>query len=119
MKTKILIALLAQFALDGAVGGFLDARHLSEPVWWSVATSLIIGALIYYWYRLDSTEKTFNRTYLMTVGIVAVAPLAVPLYLYKTHARGSRLRPFGRMLAYVCVVMFISEVADRVGRVIG
>lgn len=119
MKTKILIALLAQFALDSVVGGFLDARHLSETVWWSVTSALIIGALIYYWYRLDSTEKAFNRTYMLTVGIVAIAPLAVPLYLYRSNERGYRLRPFGRMLAYVCVVMVISEVADRVGRVIG
>ncbi len=118
MKKKIEIFLLALFAFMGLVSGFFDARKLSEPAWWSLFSTFLVGITIFYWYRVDSIQKEFKRSFILSVGVVAVAPLAIPLYVFSSNEKGLRLRALGRVLGYTCLLILMGVVGGIVGSLI-
>lgn len=119
MKKTILILLLALFAFFAVIDEVLESRHHSLPGWWSLLSTLIISVTIFWWYRVDSTQKAFERPVILSVGVVAIAPLAIPLYVYKSTAPGQRLRAFGRLLGYFCLLFLVSGIGVLIGGAIG
>lgn len=115
MKRKIEISLLVWFVFLGAVSGSFAARHTPEPSWWPLVSGLIASIVIFSWYRIDSIQKGFKRTFWLSVGVIAIAPLAIPLYVVQSNESGFRMRAVGRVLGYFCLLF----VACVIGGVIG
>ncbi|MYM74263.1 hypothetical protein GTP56_18970 [Duganella sp. FT134W] len=119
MKRKLEISLLVWFVLLGAVSGSFVARHVPEPSWWPLISGLIASIVIFCWYRVDSIQKGFKRTFWLSVGVIAIAPLAIPLYVVQSNERGVRLRAVGRVLGYFCLVLIACVIGGVIGALIG
>lgn len=119
MKKAILILLLALFGFFAVIDEVLVSRHLSQPGWWSLLSTLIISVTIFWWYRVDSTQKAFERPFILSVGVIAIAPLAIPLYVYQSTERGQRLRAFCRLLGYSSLLFLASGIGVLFGGAIG
>jgi hypothetical protein len=115
----ILIFLLTLFALVGGVSGFFDARNLPEPTWWILTSTLFLSITIFYWYRLDSIQRSFKRSIWLNIGVVGLAPLAIPGYIFLRSERGARVRPFARMLGYMILLLVAVTAGGIVGGLAG
>jgi hypothetical protein len=105
-----LIFLLILFSIFGGVSGFFAARELSEPKMWSLISGILVSITIFYWYHMDSTERSFKRSLLLNIGVIGVAPIGVPIYMYRRSERGARLRSLSRMIGYT-ILSFIAAMA--------
>lgn len=119
MKKKIQIFLLALFCFIGLADGFFASHNLSEPKWWNLFSTFLISVTVFCWYRIDSTQKEFDRPFLLSVGVVALAPLAIPIYVYNSTERGLRLRVLGRLLGYFFLLILICIAGGIAGAAIG
>lgn len=106
MKTnQILAVFLLYLAALSGMASYLDARGIAEPQWSVVLTSLAGSLLIFWWYRTDSTLRSYRRSPLLNVAVVAVGFLAVPYYLLRSRERGQRLRSFMKMLGFIVLMI--------------
>lgn len=106
MKPKhILVLLLLYIAALSGMTSYLDSRGIAEPQWSVVVTSIMASLLVFWWYWADSTSKSYRRSPLLNVAIVAVGFLAVPYYLLRSREEGRRLRAFARMLGFVLLMV--------------
>jgi len=84
--------------LDGIAHSTFYPGRVLPP---TTAGAYVIGtALIFLWYRLDSDARSFRRTPILSVGVIGLAILAVPYYLYRT--RGF-LRGSAALLVFLCI----------------
>lgn len=111
--------MLAWFGFLSLVSGFYVARHLPEPSWWVLVSMLASSVIVFYWYHADSSDREFRRTVLMNIGVIGIAPLAIPVYVFQSSPRGQRLRSLGRMLGYFCLIILVSIVGMIAGTAIG
>lgn len=105
-----LIFLLILFSIIGGVSGFFEARELPEPKWWPLISGFLVSITIFYWYHMDSTERAFKRSLLLNIGVIGVAPIGVPIYMYLRSQRGARLRSLSRMIGYT-ILSFLAAMA--------
>jgi hypothetical protein len=75
----IVLAFFQGVAQEGAA-----PREVLTPL--GLAFALVEAALIFFWYRVDSIERGYRRTALLSTMIVAVSLLALPWYFF--HSRG-------------------------------
>jgi hypothetical protein len=85
MKSKTLIlCLLGGAALSfGAIDQYFYPGEAVPPT--AIAFTLITVALIFLWYRFDAAEAGYRRTPWLNVGVIAVALLALPYYLFRSR----------------------------------
>ena len=101
----ILILLLIYIAALSGMISYLDTRGITEPQWSVVATTLLFSLLIFWWYWADSTSRSYRRSPLLNVAVIAVGFLAVPYYLLRSREKGQRLNAFARMLGFVVLIL--------------
>lgn len=104
-QKHLLQFLIILFFVIGLVSGVAAVRETNEPVWWTLSSSMLVSITGFYWYHLDSTRQAYPRSVWLNIGVVAVAPLAVPLYVYSVTPHGQRLRAMGRLLGYFLALM--------------
>jgi len=79
---------------------------------------IVITGIIFAWVRIDSYEHQFQRSPLLNIGIVGVAFVFVPVYLYKSRPSGSRAKVLGYFVlcffGYIAVSYAGMEVANHV-----
>lgn len=114
-QKHVLQFLMVLFVVIGLVSGVAAVRETNEPVWWSLSSSVLVSAAGFYWYHLDSTRQGYARPVWLNVGVVAVAPLAIPLYVFKVTPHGARLRAMGRLLGYFLMLMGACMVGALIG----
>ena len=96
LKNTLLVALLGlAFALP--LAGTFHILSAQQNFWVSTATGI---ALIFWWYRVDSEEVGYLRSPGLTVAIVALAIVAVPIYLYRSRPEGRKARALGGFALY-------------------
>lgn len=88
---QVLLLMAASLFLAGLL------EQTADPGPWMLFVSSLLFALLqnflpFYWYRLDSDLRDFPRSRWMNFGIVFMMPLAIPVYLLRSRARGKRLR---------------------------
>jgi hypothetical protein len=98
------LILLGMAALSG-VSTYLEAQGLREPNWSVVSTSIAFSLLIFWWYWADSTSRSYRRSPLLNVAVIAVAFVAVPYYLVRSRPRGQRLRAVAGLLGFVAMLV--------------
>lgn len=90
----------------GALSGLLSSTHpdagaLIGLMW------LILGPVTgYVWFRLDSEERRFQGSPGWSRGVILFAPVALPIYLYKSRAKGRRLKAISMLVG----IFFLSVV---------
>ncbi|MBA5686834.1 hypothetical protein [Rugamonas apoptosis] len=119
MKRKIQFFLLVMFCVMGLASGFFARRNLSEPTWWALFSTVSISVAVFWWYCIDSAQKEFTRSFWLNVGVVAIAPIAIPWYVFRSNERGLRLRAVGRVLGFSCLLFLAGIVGGVAGVAIG
>lgn len=96
----ILGLILLWMAILGGMSAYLEAHRIREPTWSVVSTSIACSLLVFWWYWTDSALRSYRRSPLLNVAVVAFGFVAVPYYLLRSRPRGQRLK------AMVCLLGF-------------
>jgi hypothetical protein len=107
---RLVLALLALFAVNGALAGNFQARHLppSKPLDFALAVLFLL--VTYIWYYIDAKEQKYRRTVPVGGAIILLSVVSVPYYLYRSRPPGAKskalLRYFGFCL--LCLVVMLA-----------
>jgi len=118
-QNKILLFLLVLFLLIGAVSGVQVVREANEPPWWTLVSNVLVSLAGFYWYHLDSTRHNYARSIWLNAGVVAMAPLVIPYYVYAVTPAGARKRALGRLLGFFLILMLASVLGGVIGAFLG
>lgn len=102
---QILILLLLYIAVLSGMASFLDARRIAEPQWSVMVTSMAGSLLVFWWYWADSVSRSYRRSPLLNVAIIAVGFLAVPYYLLRSREKGQRLVAVAKLLGFAVLMV--------------
>ena len=88
-KQLAVLGLAALSFASGAAGQYLYPGQNVSPVDLWVLPGFAF--LIFWWYRLDSSQAGYKRTPWLNVGVIAIAALALPYYFFRSRGfkRGS------------------------------
>ena len=108
MKTKpalIAIFFIASFIAGACDVWFAKAQGTSQIVafWLPI---IILSALTFAWVHADSVERRYSRSRLLSVGIVGLAIVFIPVYLFKSRPSGAKAKSL-----IVFVVLFLFFIA--------
>jgi len=79
--TLLTLAFLA--FLQGAVGQYLQPGALHPRS--DIGVALAGAMLLFFWYRLDTDERAFQRSIWLNFGVVALALFALPYYFFRSR----------------------------------
>jgi hypothetical protein len=120
MKPKqILVLVLLYIAALSGMASYLDTRRISEPQWSVMVTSIAGSLLVFWWYWADSTFRSYRRSPLLNVAIVAVGFLAVPYYLLRSREKGQRLLAVAKLLGFVVLMVVAMAIGGLPVAVVG
>jgi hypothetical protein len=107
MKPKHILGMLLALVLFAAL---IDARvpHRGAVPAWALAHSLIFSFLCFSWYRLDSEHRQYRRTFLLNIGVIALAPVAIPCYVVRSRPAGQKGRGLLRLGGFVLLLIAAS-----------
>jgi hypothetical protein len=112
MKPKHILGLIILgAAMLGGMSAYLEAHRIHEPPWSVAGTSIGFSLLIFWWYWADSTLRSYRRSPLLNVAVVALAFLAIPYYLLRSRQQGQRVVAVVKMLGFVVLIV----VAESIG----
>ena len=96
----IVLAILAIGSLaSGAVDQYFYPGVQFPPT--ALAFAVICVALIFAWFRLDSTQVGYKRTPWLNVGVIALGIIALPYYFFRSRgAKRGAIATAGMLLAY-------------------
>ncbi|MGY0653075.1 hypothetical protein ACW7GZ_14690 [Luteimonas sp. A537] len=98
----------------GAVGQLMyPGLDLSPVDLWTMPVFLL---LVFWWYRLDTTQLGYRRTPWLNVGVIAVAVLALPYYFFRSRGLKRGLLATIIMLAVFIgsgLLTFVGQTAAR------
>lgn len=100
-----LVAILVLIGALGAVLAFLEARGIAEPRALQIGSSIAFSVLTFWWFWLDSEARSYRRSPFLSVGVVALGLFAVPYYIVRSRARGTRLRALGKLVGFVFMLV--------------
>jgi predicted outer membrane lipoprotein len=100
-KTVVLWTLASIQFLSGAFSQYLYQKHM-QPIG-SVVLGLVLACafLTFLWYRFDTEQRLYKRTYLLNIGVVGAGLVALPYYFFRS--RGAK----GGFLASLLLVLFL------------
>jgi cytochrome bd-type quinol oxidase subunit 2 len=102
---QILVLLLVYFAALGGMASYLDMRGIAEPQWSAIVTSIAGSLLLFWWYWADSTSRSYRRSPLLNVAIIALGFVAVPYYVLRSREKGQRLLAFAKLFGFVLLLI--------------
>ena len=70
-----------------------------------MVTSMAGSLLVFWWYWADSTSRSYRRSPLLNVAVVAIGFLAVPYYLVRSRESGKRLPALAKMVGYLVLIV--------------
>jgi hypothetical protein len=105
---KILALLLLYIAALSGMAEYLDARRIAEPQWSVMVTTMAGSLLVFWWYWTDSSSRSYSRSPLLNVAIIAVGILAVPYYLLRSREKGQRLVAFAKLFGFALLMVAAS-----------
>lgn len=106
MSPRAALALIAGFSVvNGAASAVPGWTSPGIDLLWIVVQLL----LLFVWLAADSRRLGYRLAW-MNIGIVALAVLFLPVYLYRSRPPGRRLRAFGGLLLAVlgCAALFVA-----------
>lgn len=111
MSTRLSLGLAALVSILTAVLNLDGSQPLVD-----LLGSLALGICAYAWYRADSIRHRYLGSSLLAGGIILLAVLAIPYYLFRSRLPGMRakaiglfaLSVFGLMLASAATVLTLA-----------
>lgn len=101
MKPKyiiLVILFMVSFMAAACQIWFAEAQNSSQAITFWLPTIISIG-LVFSWVHLDSVEHRYARSALLNIGIVALAIIFIPVYLFKSRPTGAKTRALGGFAA--------------------
>lgn len=98
MNKRIIAAIYALTFVFGACDEwFADAPPVVNQVllWLSIIS---VSLLIFAWVHLDAKSRHYQKSKWMNLGVLALAVVCVPIYLFRSRPKGRRLQAFGGLL---------------------
>lgn len=94
-KTASITAMLGVSLVTGiVVSAFApNAAETGMPLGVQVTANIVLLVLGFRWLHADSAQRDIRRPVWLNVGIVLLAAVFVPYYLFKTRPEGARLAP--------------------------
>lgn len=89
----------------GAVRAYLEAHHIREPLWWHFGSTFLALGLIFAWYHMDSVQRSYKRSMLLNVGVVALAVVALPYYVIRSRKRGEKARDIMKLIGFFGLIL--------------
>lgn len=99
-KTLVLIVLAAVSLLSGVIDQYFYPGQELPPT--AMAFMVVAAFLIFWWYRLDSSQLGYRRSPWLNVGVVALPIVVLPYYFFRT--RGAKR---GAAYSFVTLAVFI------------
>lgn len=101
-KTIVLLTLALTNSLGGAIAQYFYQRHAQPPAAMTGISVLLCALLIFIWYRFDSEQRSYKRTYLLNIGVAGMTLIALPYYFFRS--RGAKR---GFMTLLLCILFLI------------
>jgi hypothetical protein len=88
MKLVVFGALMLSALISGVVRQIVAPYEAVAPI--DIPFMLLGVFLLFFWFRLDSEERSYKRSPLLNVGVIALAVVVLPYYFFRTRgfARG-------------------------------
>lgn len=108
-KTWTIVAFILTGLIAGVLGQYFypGAEFVPSDLW----LMPVFVFLIFLWYRLDSNSLSFRRTRWLSLGIIAIAIVALPYYLFLSRGLKRGLVALG----WAVLVFLISGAATVAG----
>ena len=106
-------------ALIGGVSGYFEARDVVEPAWWFWTSTILLNVTIFMWYYRDSSDRSFVRSRWLNVGVVALAPVAISIYVLRRSPSGTHLRVTASLFGYLVLILVVGVLASFAGGLLG
>jgi hypothetical protein len=118
-KIHILSLLLFLSVLLGAVSAYLEAHHIREPLWWYFGSTFLVLALIFAWYHMDSTLRSYQRSMLLNIGVVTVAVIALPYYIVRSRDKGQIAKDVMKLIGFFGLILVCGAFGGILANMIG
>lgn len=103
-KSLVLVILAIASFVSGAIDQYFYPGREFPPT--AMAFAIMSVALIFFWFRLDSTQFGYRRSPWLNVSVIALAIIALPYYFFRS-------RGFKRG-AIATAVMLVAYIASLV-----
>lgn len=112
---QVLIAMGVIALLGGIVGGWVanEPPNIQRNV---LFTNMAINCLmVLLWFRADAFEHSYERSRLLTVGVLGLGLVFVPWYLWRSRQGRNRVRA----LSYFALALVAALVIPGLGGIVG
>ena len=106
-----IILLLSIAAISGCLGAWFPHPTRGLQLLLTFGPGLLFVAVIFWWLERDSVAYGFRRSALLNVGIVALAIVFLPVYLYRSRPQGKRLDAIVGVFCVLVLYLLVQFVA--------
>jgi hypothetical protein len=110
---QILVYLLVAGGVTGLFDPYFEITDYYD--FYYAGTTILILGLIFAWYHIDSDMQGYERSVWMNVFVVAIAIVAIPMYLFASRGARRGARAFSYLLLYTFVLLLIVYIGISVG----
>lgn len=110
-----LYLLLTIVVVNGIVSGRYLALDKQEPLLSIGLFGLLFSFVPFLWYCRDGDARGYERSRWLSIGVVVMAPLAIPYYLVRSRPDGQKSRAVFRFLGYVLLLVLALLVGTMFG----
>lgn len=116
---QTLVAILVAIACVSAIDAYFQAHHMRQPGWWHLTSTLVLSALIFGWYYFDSNDRSYRRSKLLNIAVVALALVAIPYYLVRSREKGQKLKAIFKLMGFCALAIVSVALGQFLGGIIG
>ena len=105
-KNIVLYLFLCLSIVSGFFDGYFRVTHRVQHI---PAFAPILGdsVLIFFWYYYDALEHGYRRSRWLNISVIAFSAIFVPVYLFKSRAKGSRASALGGFALVVLLYVLL------------
>jgi hypothetical protein len=118
-KIHLLSLLLVLSVILGAVSAYLEAHRIREPLWWQFGSTFLAMGLIFAWYHMDSTLRSYKRTVLLNIGVIVVAVIALPYYIVRSREKGHKGKDVMKLIGFFGLILLSGAFGGILANFIG
>ena len=107
-KTLVLVMLAAASLLSGVIDQYFYPGQELPPT--ALAFMVTAACLIFWWYRLDSSQLGYRRSPWLNIGVVALPIVALPYYFFRSRG-AKRGAAYSFMTLVVLILLGVLSVA--------
>lgn len=112
---QVLIVVGVVTFLSGVAGGWVanEPPNIQQKVF--LANMAIGSVCLLLWFRADALEHSYERSRLLTIGVLALGLVFVPWYLWRSRHGKNRLRA----IAYSGLALLAALIVSGLGGIVG